>query len=50
MHASVTVTPAQLPELLLDELNGSSHEVQKAFYSLILDRRLAATRCTRSPW
>src|ERR1700722_1024192 len=26
--------------LFLDELNGSSHEVQKAFYSLILDRRL----------
>ena len=26
--------------LFLDELNGASHEVQKAFYSLILDRRL----------
>ncbi|HXW80800.1 MAG TPA: MoxR family ATPase, partial [Acidimicrobiales bacterium] len=26
--------------LFLDELNGSSQEVQKAFYSLILDRRL----------
>jgi hypothetical protein len=26
--------------LFLDELNGSSNEVQKAFYSLILDRRL----------
>jgi hypothetical protein len=28
--------------LFLDELNGSSHEVQKAFYSLILDRRLGS--------
>jgi len=28
--------------LFLDELNGSSPEVQKAFYSLILDRRLGA--------
>lgn len=26
--------------LFLDELNGASHEVQKAFYSLILDHRL----------
>src|SRR5947208_9894366 len=26
--------------LFLDELNGASHEVQKAFYSLILERRL----------
>lgn len=26
--------------LFLDELNGAGHEVQKAFYSLILDRRL----------
>jgi len=30
--------------LFLDELNGSSHEVQKAFYSLILDRRLGSYR------
>jgi hypothetical protein len=30
--------------LFLDELNGSSHEVQKAFYSLILDRRLGNYR------
>lgn len=28
--------------LFLDELNGSSQEVQKAFYSLILDRRLGS--------
>src|SRR5262249_47175595 len=28
--------------LFLDELNGSSHEVQKAFYSLILNRRLGS--------
>ncbi|HEX8006231.1 MAG TPA: MoxR family ATPase [Trebonia sp.] len=28
--------------LFLDELNSSSHEVQKAFYSLILDRRLGS--------
>jgi MoxR-like ATPase len=76
MHSAVTVTPAQLPDLLLqvavvrpvfvwgapgigksslvrafaeslgldclflDELNASSPEVQKAFYSLILDRRI----------
>jgi hypothetical protein len=33
--------------LFLDELNGSSHEVHKAFYSLILDRRLAS--CTLHP-
>jgi AAA domain (dynein-related subfamily) len=26
--------------LFLDELNGASHEVQKAFYSLILERRI----------
>jgi hypothetical protein len=26
--------------LFLDELNASSHEIQKAFYSLILDRRI----------
>jgi hypothetical protein len=30
--------------LFLDELNGSSHEVQKAFYSLIHDRRLGSYR------
>jgi hypothetical protein len=30
--------------LFLDELNGSSNEVQKAFYSLILDRRLGSYR------
>jgi AAA domain (dynein-related subfamily) len=30
--------------LFLDELNSSSHEVQKAFYSLILDRRLGSYR------
>jgi hypothetical protein len=30
--------------LFLDELNGSSHEVQKAFYSLILERRLGSYR------
>ena len=28
--------------LFLDELNSSSPEVQKAFYSLILDRRIGA--------
>ena len=28
--------------LFLDELNACSHEVQKAFYSLILDRRLGS--------
>jgi hypothetical protein len=28
--------------LFLDELNGSSHEVQKAFYSLIHDRRIGS--------
>lgn len=27
--------------LFLDELNASSHEIQKAFYSLILDRRVS---------
>jgi len=30
--------------LFLDELNGASHEVQKAFYSLILERRLGEFR------
>jgi AAA domain (dynein-related subfamily) len=30
--------------LFLDELNGASHEVQKAFYSLILNRRLGSYR------
>lgn len=30
--------------LFLDELNGSSTEVQKAFYSLVLNRRLGAYR------
>jgi len=30
--------------LFLDELNGSSHEVQKAFYSLIHDRRIGSYR------
>lgn len=30
--------------LFLDELNSSSHEVQKAFYSLILERRLGGYR------
>ncbi len=28
--------------LFLDELNGSSHDIQKAFYSLINDRRIGA--------
>jgi hypothetical protein len=30
--------------LFLDELNASSHEIQKAFYSLILDRRVGEYR------
>ncbi|HYF62914.1 MAG TPA: MoxR family ATPase, partial [Herpetosiphonaceae bacterium] len=30
--------------LFLDELNASSHEVQKAFYSLILERRIGEYR------
>lgn len=30
--------------LFLDEMNGSSHEVQKAFYSLVLDRRIGNYR------
>ena len=30
--------------LFLDELNGASHEVQKSFYSLILERRLGDYR------
>jgi MoxR-like ATPase len=30
--------------LFLDELNGASHEVQKAFYSLILERRIGDYR------
>lgn len=30
--------------LFLDELNGASHEVQKAFYSLILERRIGSYR------
>ncbi|HTW98676.1 MAG TPA: MoxR family ATPase [Acidimicrobiales bacterium] len=30
--------------LFLDELNGASHEVQKAFYSLVLERRIGEYR------
>jgi MoxR-like ATPase len=36
--------------LFLDELNGSSHEVQQAFYSLILDRRLGSYTLHPVPW
>jgi len=34
------IVRAQAFVLFLDELNASSHEIQKAFYSLILDRRV----------
>lgn len=31
--------------LFLDELNAASHEIQKAFYSLILEKRVGEYRC-----
>lgn len=35
--------------LFLDELNACTQEVQKAFYSLILDQRIGNTVCRRAP-
>src|SRR5258705_903017 len=35
--------------LFLDELNASTAEVQKAFYSLFLDRRMCADEVPRGP-
>ncbi len=36
--------------LFLDELNASGPDVQKAFYSLILDRRIGDYTCPRARW
>jgi MoxR-like ATPase len=36
--------------LFLDELNGSSQEIQKSFYSLITDKRVGNTGCLKVRW